>query len=101
MAESSVSKGVRFVNVRTAYPSGEEIALKLVAEKSLARTSRDWVGIFRVGFASSRDYYTFQWAPLTMAEEGKEYAEVSVTFTARSSPAEDGNFYQVNLAGVP
>ena len=99
MSESSVSKGVRFVNVRAAYPAGEGIALKLVAEKTLARTARDWVGIFRVGFASSRDYYTFQWAPLTVPEEGKEYAEVSVTFTARSIPAEDGNFYQVNWAG--
>lgn len=95
MAESGPSKGVRFVNVRAAYPPGEKVDLKLVAEKSLPRTSRDWVGIFRVGFASSRDYHTFQWVPLTAADVGKEYADVSVTFAARSIPAEDGNFYQV------
>lgn len=99
MAESStkLSKGIRFANVRAAYPPGEDILLKLVAEKSLPRTSRDWVGIFRVGFASSRDYYTFQWVPLTTADAGKDPTDVSVTFTARSVPAEDGNFYQVNL----
>lgn len=97
MADSKLStKGVRFVNVRAAYPPGEDIVLKLVAEKSLPRTSRDWVGVFRVGFASSRDYYTFQWVPLTVPVAGKDHADVSVTFAARSIPAEDGNFYQVH-----
>lgn len=100
MAESGTkqqSKGVRFANVCAAYPPREDILVTLVAEKSLPRSSRDWVGIFRVGFASSRDYYTFQWVPLTTADAGKDPTDVSVTFPARSVPAEDGNFYQVNL----
>ena len=97
MADSRLSgKGLRFANVRAAYPPRVDIALKLVAEKSLPRTARDWVGIFRVGFASSRDYYTFQWVPLTAAEVGKDHDDVSVTFAARSIPEEDGNFYQVH-----
>ena len=84
---------VTFTNIQRSYPPGEEMAVRYLIEagSDLKTTKRDWVGLFRVGWTSSRDYYTFEWAP----EPSAETREGSVKFAGRRLPPEDGHFYQL------
>ena len=85
---------VSFLNIQRSYPPGEEMAVKYLIEagSDLKMSKRDWVGLFRVGWTSSRDYYTFEWAPELADSETKEG---SVKFAGRRLPPEDGHFYQL------
>lgn len=84
---------VTFHNIQRSYPPGEEMAVhyRIEAGSDLKTSKRDWVGLFRVGWTSSRDYYTFEWAP----EPNPETNSGSVKFAGRRLPPEDGHFYQL------
>ena len=84
---------VTFLHVQRSYPPGEEMTVQyqIEAGSDLKTSKRDWVGLFRVGWTSSRDYYTFEWAP----EPIPETKEGSVKFAGRRLPPEDGHFYQL------
>ena len=79
---------VTFVGVQKSYPPGEKLETTYTLSSELQSTARDWVGLFRVGWSSSRDYYTFEWAPATTEKLG------TVTFAGRRLPPEDKHFYQ-------
>ena len=79
---------VSFSGVLKNYPPGEELQVVYILQDDLAPASRDWVGLFRVGWSSSRDYYTFEWAPAPTDKKG------SVTFAGRRLPPQDKHFYQ-------
>ncbi|XP_051949080.1 tax1-binding protein 1 homolog A-like [Xyrauchen texanus] len=55
---------------------------------------KDWVGIFKVGWSSARDYYTFLWSP--MPENYTEGSTVhrTIIFQGYYVPRSDGEFYQ-------
>ena len=81
---------VVFLNVQRSYSPQQDLRVGYQRDAELKTSSRDWVGLFRVGWSSSRDYYTFEWA--LAAEEGTQAA---VTFAGRRLPPEDGHFYQL------
>lgn len=82
-----------FHDIKRSYAPGEEMEVRyrIEAGSDLKTSKRDWVGLFRVGWTSSRDYYTFEWAP----EPNPETSEGSVKFAGRRLPPEDGHFYQL------
>lgn len=82
-----------FHDIQRSYPPGEEMEVnyQIEAGSDLKTSKRDWVGLFRVGWTSSRDYYTFEWAP----EPNPETHKGSVKFAGRRLPPEDGHFYQL------
>ena len=84
---------VAFRSIQRSYPPGEEMTVHYLieADSNLKRSTRDWVGLFRVGWTSSRDYYTFEWAP----EPASGASEGEVKFAGRRLPPEDGHFYQL------
>lgn len=79
---------VSFNGVQKSYPPGEKLEVSYSLQDSFTSASRDWVGLFRVGWSSSRDYYTFEWAPAPNEKKG------SVIFAGRRLPPEDKHFYQ-------
>lgn len=81
---------VVFLNVQRSYPPHQDLQAFYQRDTDLKPTSRDWVGLFRVGWSSSRDYYTFEWAP-----SAEDTTKGSVTFAGRRLPPEDGHFYQL------
>ena len=90
MATEQKQDAVTFVNVQNSYPPGEQLKIGYTLSQELKRSTRDWVGLFKVGWTSSRDYYTFEWAPaLTDLNLDGE-----VTFAGRRLPPEDNHFYQ-------
>jgi chromosome segregation ATPase len=84
---------VTFQDIQRSYPPGEEMVVHYVIDpgSELQTSKRDWVGLFRVGWTSSRDYYTFEWA----TQPDADTKEGSVTFAGRRLPPEDGHFYQL------
>ncbi|KAK1881069.1 Tax1-binding protein 1 like [Dissostichus eleginoides] len=63
---------------------------------------RDWVGIFKVGWSSTRDYHTFVWVEPSLDVVGKESANRQAYFKEYYLPKDEVEFYQfcyVNSAG--
>ena len=85
---------VSFLDILRSYPPGAEMEVKyqIDASSELKTNTRDWVGLFRVGWTSSRDYYTFEWVPQP-TNQGTLSGKVK--FVGRRLPPEDGHFYQL------
>lgn len=79
---------VSFTGVLKSYPPGEKLEGFYTLHDNLKSASRDWVGLFRVGWSSSRDYYTFEWASTLNEQKG------TVIFAGKRLPPEDKHFYQ-------
>ncbi len=80
--------GVSFNGVLKNYPPGKKIEIHYSLNDGFSPASRDWVGLFRMGWSSSKGYYTFEWTPTPNDKKG------SVVFPGRRLPPQDGHFYQ-------
>lgn len=67
-----------FPSIPDFFPPGKDINIPYVLSEVLTPSSRDWVGIFRVGWTSPREYTTYVWAPKPPA--GSEQKSSEVTF---------------------
>ena len=92
MATKQWQERISFVNVQRSYPPGEQLNIGYTINAELKRSTRDWVGLFRVGWSSSRDYCTFEWALFSSKTEDNLKGEV--TFAGRRLPPEDNHIYQ-------
>ncbi len=90
-ASSEKRDSVTFIDTQRRYTPGREQRFVFTRCPELVPAARDWVGLFRVGWLSSRDYYTFEWVPTPSRERLTE----AVTFAGKRLPPEDGYFYQV------
>ncbi|XP_019946223.2 tax1-binding protein 1 homolog A isoform X1 [Paralichthys olivaceus] len=55
---------------------------------------KDWVGIFKVGWSTARDYYTFLWSSMPENYEPGSTVHRTVVFQGYYVPKSDGEFYQ-------
>ncbi|KAF3833705.1 hypothetical protein F7725_024909 [Dissostichus mawsoni] len=55
---------------------------------------KDWVGIFKVGWSTARDYYTFLWSPMPENYEPGSTVHRTLVFQGYYVPKSDGEFYQ-------
>ncbi|XP_018605944.1 tax1-binding protein 1 homolog A isoform X2 [Scleropages formosus] len=55
---------------------------------------KDWVGIFKVGWSTARDYYTFLWSPLPENYVEGTTVNRTIVFQGYYVPKDDGEFYQ-------
>ena len=94
MDSTKDSDVVHFFSVPGAYLPGEDILARYQVQEAYNVHARDWVGLFRVGWTSKRDYYTFEWVP-TEKEDGQRVTK----FIGSRLPHEDGNFYQFCYVG--
>ncbi|XP_010769435.1 calcium-binding and coiled-coil domain-containing protein 2 isoform X2 [Notothenia coriiceps] len=63
---------------------------------------RDWVGIFKVGWSSTKDYHTFVWVEPSLDVVGQESANRQAYFKEYYLPKDEVEFYQfcyVNSTG--
>ncbi|XP_064201717.1 tax1-binding protein 1 homolog A [Anguilla rostrata] len=92
--ETSNFAHVIFQNVGKSFPPNTELECRYTLTPFFTPHHRDWVGIFKVGWSTARDYYTFQWTPRpeTQAEGGSVHQ--AVLFQGYYLPKDDGEFYQ-------
>ncbi|XP_035264457.1 tax1-binding protein 1 homolog B isoform X2 [Anguilla anguilla] len=92
--ETSNFAHVIFQNVGKSYIPSAALECHYTLTQFIKPHQKDWVGIFKVGWSSARDYYTFLWSPFP-----ENYAEGTtvnrvVVFQGYYVPSDDGEFYQ-------
>ena len=99
MAEDKVNNTVEFLGVSDKYPPSKDLTIGFQCPSELSVTSSDWIGIFKVGWVSTRDYYTFEWVSWSSPVQEEDKKAGSVTFAGRRIPPSDGNMYQFCYVG--
>lgn len=85
---------VIFQNVAKSYIPHAPLECHYILTTCIKPHHKDWVGIFKVGWSTARDYYTFLWSQVP-----ENYAEGTsvnrmVAFQGYYLPNDDGEFYQ-------
>ncbi|XP_078233363.1 tax1-binding protein 1 isoform X5 [Pogona vitticeps] len=85
---------VIFQNVAKSYLPNVHLECHYTLTPHIRPHHKDWVGIFKVGWSTARDYYTFLWSP--MPENYIEGSTVNcvLSFQGYYLPNDDGEFYQ-------
>ncbi|XP_069050800.1 tax1-binding protein 1 homolog B [Lepisosteus oculatus] len=92
--ETSNFAHVIFQNVAKGYLPHAALECHYTLTQYIKPHQKDWVGIFKVGWSTARDYYTFLWSPLPENYvEGTSVNRV-VVFQGYYVPNDDGEFYQ-------
>ncbi|CAI5788508.1 Uncharacterized protein PODLI_1B005825 [Podarcis lilfordi] len=85
---------VIFQNVAKSYLPNVHLECHYTLTPYIRPHQKDWVGIFKVGWSTARDYYTFLWSPMPdNYVEGSTVNSV-LSFQGYYLPNDDGEFYQ-------
>lgn len=92
--ETSNFAHVIFQNVAKAYLPSAPIDCHYTLTQYIQPHHKDWVGIFKVGWSTARDYYTFLWSPMPEKYVLESTCDCVLTFQGYYLPNDDGEFYQ-------
>ncbi|XP_061919020.1 tax1-binding protein 1 homolog B isoform X2 [Entelurus aequoreus] len=85
---------VIFQNVGKSYLPHAALECHYTLTQFLKPHPKDWVGIFKVGWSTARDYYTFLWSPLPENYVDGTAVNRTVVFQGYYVPNDDCEFYQ-------
>ncbi|XP_068179248.1 tax1-binding protein 1 homolog B isoform X3 [Antennarius striatus] len=85
---------VIFQNVGRSYLPHAALECHYTLTQFIKPHPKDWVGIFKVGWSTARDYYTFLWSPLPENYVEGTAVYRTVVFQGYYVPNDDGEFYQ-------
>ncbi|GAA6100979.1 calcium-binding and coiled-coil domain-containing protein 2 isoform X1 [Tachysurus ichikawai] len=89
--ESSTYSQVVFIDVPPSYPLHTDVICNYKLTGGLIPDSKDWIGIYKVGWESTLKYYCYQWTKPYLDCKGFEQ---NIVFTKSYLPTDDGEFYQ-------
>ncbi|XP_042628240.1 tax1-binding protein 1 homolog B-like isoform X4 [Cyprinus carpio] len=92
--ETSNFAHVIFQNVGKSYLPHAALECHYTLTQFIKPHPKDWVGIFKVGWSTARDYYTFLWSPIPDNYTEGTAVNRSVVFQGYYVPNDDGEFYQ-------
>ncbi|XP_004282706.1 calcium-binding and coiled-coil domain-containing protein 2 isoform X1 [Orcinus orca] len=84
---------VIFNSVEKFYVPGGDITCYYTLTQHFIPRRKDWIGIFRVGWKTTREYYTFMWVTLPVDLNSKSPKQQEVQFKAYYLPKDD-EYYQ-------
>ncbi|XP_071252096.1 tax1-binding protein 1 homolog B isoform X3 [Salvelinus alpinus] len=85
---------VIFQNVGKSYLPHAALECHYTLTQFIKPHHKDWVGIFKVGWSTARDYYTFLWCPVPEDHTEGTAIHRAVVFQGYYVPNDDGEFYQ-------
>ncbi|KAL0985443.1 hypothetical protein UPYG_G00156960 [Umbra pygmaea] len=85
---------VIFQNVGKSYLPHAALECHYTLTQFIKPHQKDWVGIFKVGWSTARDYYTFLWCPVPDSYTEGTSIHRTVVFQGYYVPNDDGEFYQ-------
>ncbi|XP_035172204.1 tax1-binding protein 1 isoform X3 [Oxyura jamaicensis] len=85
---------VIFQNVAKSYLPNTHLECHYTLTQFIHPHQKDWVGIFKVGWSTARDYYTFLWSPMPENYVEGSTVNCALTFQGYYLPNDDGEFYQ-------
>ena len=101
--EESKFAGVVFHNVQDIYIPGKDIRCCYSIKPSVSTTANDWIGLYKVGWQSPKDYLCYEYSPVVdisadLASSTSLTASLStqnsVVFRGSKLPSEECEFYQ-------
>ncbi|KAM8766650.1 tax1-binding protein 1 homolog A isoform 1-T3 [Acanthopagrus schlegelii] len=92
--ETSNFAHVIFQNVGKSFLPQAPLECRYTLTPYISPHPKDWVGIFKVGWSTARDYYTFLWSPMPENYEPGSTVHRTVVFQGYYVPKSDGEFYQ-------
>ncbi|KAG7469682.1 hypothetical protein MATL_G00131530 [Megalops atlanticus] len=92
--ETSNFAHVIFQNVGKSYLPHAALECHYTLTQFIKPHQKDWVGIFKVGWSTARDYYTFLWSPFPENYVEGTTVNRAVVFQGYYVPNDDGEFYQ-------
>uniref|UniRef100_A0A3Q4GGS4 Tax1 (human T-cell leukemia virus type I) binding protein 1a n=1 Tax=Neolamprologus brichardi TaxID=32507 RepID=A0A3Q4GGS4_NEOBR len=92
--ETSNFAHVIFQNVGKSFLPQAPLECRYTLTPYITPHPKDWVGIFKVGWSTARDYYTFVWSPMPENYEPGSTVHRAVVFQGYYVPKSDGEFYQ-------
>ncbi|XP_029022939.1 tax1-binding protein 1 homolog A isoform X2 [Betta splendens] len=92
--ETSNFAHVIFQNVGKSFLPQAPLECRYTLTSYITPHPKDWVGIFKVGWSTARDYYTFLWSPMPENYEPGSTVHRTVVFQGYYVPRSDGEFYQ-------
>lgn len=92
--ETSNFAHVIFQNVGKSFLPQAPLECRYTLTPYITPHPKDWVGIFKVGWSTARDYYTFLWSPMPETYEPGSTVHRTVVFQGYYVPKSDGEFYQ-------
>ncbi|KAM9078072.1 tax1-binding protein 1 isoform 5-T5 [Megaptera novaeangliae] len=85
---------VIFQNVAKSYLPNAHLECHYTLTPYIHPHPKDWVGIFKVGWSTARDYYTFLWSPVPEHYVEGSTVNCVLAFQGYYLPNDDGEFYQ-------
>ncbi|MBN3287676.1 TXB1B protein, partial [Polyodon spathula] len=85
---------VIFQNVAKSYLPHAALECHYTLTPYIRPHPKDWVGIFKVGWSTARDYYTFLWSPLPEKYVEGTSVNCVVVFQGYYVPNDVAEFYQ-------
>ncbi|XP_045065739.1 calcium-binding and coiled-coil domain-containing protein 2-like isoform X4 [Coregonus clupeaformis] len=85
---------VLFQEIPNSYASNVALTCCYTLTAAIQPNPRDWVGIFKVGWSTTKDYHTFVWVEPSLDLIGQEPVRKQVFFTAYYLPKDNAEFYQ-------
>uniref|UniRef100_UPI0037E8BEA8 calcium-binding and coiled-coil domain-containing protein 2 n=1 Tax=Semicossyphus pulcher TaxID=241346 RepID=UPI0037E8BEA8 len=89
----SFSKVV-FQDIPHSYPPSTSVTCCYTLTDSFQPNPRDWVGIFKVGWSTTKDYHTFVWVEPCLDVAGQESVTRQAVFKDYYLPKDEIEFYQ-------
>ncbi|XP_008686502.1 calcium-binding and coiled-coil domain-containing protein 2 isoform X1 [Ursus maritimus] len=84
---------VIFNSVEKFYVPGGDVTCYYTLTQHFIPRRKDWIGIFRVGWKTTREYYTFMWVALPADLRSESAKQQEVQFKAYYLPKDD-EYYQ-------
>ncbi|XP_041818524.1 calcium-binding and coiled-coil domain-containing protein 2 isoform X2 [Chelmon rostratus] len=85
---------VVFTNIPHSYPPSTPVTCCYTFLATFQPNSRDWVGIFKVGWSTTKDYHTFVWVDPCLDVEGQQSVTKQAVFRDYYLPKDEIEFYQ-------
>lgn len=85
---------VVFVDIPQSYPPSTNITCNYTLTAAFQPNPRDWVGIFKVGWSTTKDYHTFVWVEPCLDTVGEQTMSRHAFFKDYYLPKDEIEFYQ-------
>ncbi|MEQ2257942.1 hypothetical protein XENORESO_017349 [Xenotaenia resolanae] len=85
---------VVFINIPHLYPPSSPINCRFALNAAFQPHPRDWVGIFKVGWSSTKEYHTFVWVEAIHNAQGPQTETRQAVFKEYYLPKDEAEFYQ-------
>uniref|UniRef100_A0A667X603 Calcium binding and coiled-coil domain 2 n=1 Tax=Myripristis murdjan TaxID=586833 RepID=A0A667X603_9TELE len=85
---------VVFSDIPHCYPPAASLTCYYILTAPFQPNARDWVGIFKVGWSTTKDYHTFVWVDPPLDVVGQQPVRKQVVFNDYYLPKDEAEFYQ-------